>query len=246
MYGVNRKLDNAQRSFSHAEKLCAAITYSFQGAGGHGRTAWDRVTAAGNPSISKLVSSYMLRDTPMSTRAITAASSIFYLQLYDHNHLQQNWNNTSLQPGNWCGGNMCRLLQAVYLVAFTCLLCINEIEPFVLRTLPAKMSHLCPVRALAQWIQASKIYYDRPILAKNSPMITEVFLELFHNNLFDIEISLYAYGTHSFRRGGCQWLSVDLHWSIWRICEWGGWSTDFTHLMIVKYLISWNDDPILQ
>ncbi|KAK0494665.1 hypothetical protein EDD18DRAFT_1055760, partial [Armillaria luteobubalina] len=28
--------------------------------------------------------------------------------------------------GNWCRGNMRRLLQAVYLVAFTCLLRIDE------------------------------------------------------------------------------------------------------------------------
>ncbi|KAK0463170.1 uncharacterized protein EV420DRAFT_1618948 [Desarmillaria tabescens] len=94
------------------------------------------------------------------------------------------------------------------------------------------MAHLCPVKALAEWMDVSKIYYgylfqkmdkrDHPILAKSSPMTAEVFLELFCNNLFDIDISPYAYGTHSFH----------LRWSLWQICEWGGWSTEFTHLTI--------------
>ncbi|KAK0471047.1 hypothetical protein IW261DRAFT_1344902, partial [Armillaria novae-zelandiae] len=72
----------------------------------------------------------------------------------------------------------------------------------------------------------------------------EVFFELFCNNLWDLGIAPYPYGTHSFYCGGCQWLSVDLCWSLRQIYEWGGWSTDFTHLTIVKYLISWNDDPM--
>jgi hypothetical protein len=27
------------------------------------------------------------------------------------------------------------------------------------------------------------------------------------------------------------------------ICDWGGWSTDFSHMTIVKYLVSENDNP---
>ncbi|KAK0218990.1 hypothetical protein IW262DRAFT_1448912 [Armillaria fumosa] len=118
------------------------------------------------------------------------------------------------------------------------------------------MAHLCPVRALADWVCASRITHgyvfhkmdkrDRQILTKNSPMTAEVFLELFRNNLWDLGIAPYPYGTHSFHCGSCQWLSVDLHWSLQQICKWGGWSTDFTHLTIMKYLISWNDDPMTQ
>ena len=66
---------------------------------------------------------------------------------------------------------------------------------------------------------------------------------MFRNNLLDIGVDPTPYGTHSFRRGGCQWMSVDLRWHLREICEWGGWSTEFTHLTIVKYLISWNDTP---
>jgi hypothetical protein len=72
---------------------------------------------------------------------------------------------------------------------------------------------------------------------------SDQFLELFRNNLLDVGIDPHPYGTHSFRRGGCQYLSSERRWPIRRICEWGGWSTEFTSLTIVKYLISWNDDP---
>jgi hypothetical protein len=65
---------------------------------------------------------------------------------------------------------------------------------------------------------------------------------MFRNNLLDVGIDPIPYGTHSFRRGGCQWMSVQLRWPLRRICEWGGWSTEFSHMTIVKYLISWNDD----
>ena len=43
---------------------------------------------------------------------------------------------------------------------------------------------------------------------------------------------------------GCQYLHCYRRWSFWRICEWGGWSTDFSYLTIVKYLISLNDDTM--
>ncbi|KAE9382833.1 hypothetical protein BT96DRAFT_845011, partial [Gymnopus androsaceus JB14] len=84
---------------------------------------------------------------------------------------------------------------------------------------------------------------DRHSADSTKHMSSEQFLAAFRNNLLDIGIDPSPYGTHSFRRGGCQWLSVDLRWPIRKICEWGGWSTDFSYMTIVKYLISWNDDP---
>ncbi|KAK0440482.1 uncharacterized protein EV420DRAFT_1623116 [Desarmillaria tabescens] len=115
------------------------------------------------------------------------------------------------------------------------------------------MAHLCPARAIATWIGTSKIThgYLFPHIDKSCTHLEhcqkpDVFLELFRNNLWDLGISPYVYGTHSFQCGGCQWLSCDLRWSIRQICEWGGWSSDFTHLTIVKYLISSNDNPMLR
>ncbi|KAK0466670.1 DNA breaking-rejoining enzyme [Armillaria novae-zelandiae] len=306
MHGTSKGPKDVQRSYSYAQKLRAGTTYGFRRAGGRGKVPWDRATASGNPSISDLVSSYMLGlhkrkvskgETATSARAI---GPDILKQLYMHNHKPENWDNAQMSPGNWCGGTTRRLLQAVYLIAFTCLLCIDEvlniqahdidvgnddidgtfcvtitlpfrknspfgdIPPFVLRALPKHMAHLCPARALATWIGTSKITHGylfphidkrgRPITAKNSAMVKsevlykkpDVFLELFRNNLWDLGISPYVYGTHSFRRGGCQWLSCDLRWSIRQICEWGGWSSDFSHLTIVKYLISSNDNPTLR
>lgn len=72
---------------------------------------------------------------------------------------------------------------------------------------------------------------------------SEQFLETFRNNLIDINIDPSPYGTHSFRRGGCQYFASVRRWKLRRICDWGGWSTEFSSLTIIKYLISWNDEP---
>ncbi|KDR69545.1 hypothetical protein GALMADRAFT_77349 [Galerina marginata CBS 339.88] len=128
----------------------------------------------------------------------------------------------------------------------------GEIKPFVLYALPEEEAYLCPVRAMADWISASGITSgylfrrmasgDRPS-ANDSPMTSEQFLEIFRLNMCDVGIDPAPYGTHSFRRGGCQYLAAFRRWMLRRICEWGGWSTEFSSMTIVKYLISWNDDP---
>lgn len=66
----------------------------------------------------------------------------------------------------------------------------------------------------------------------------------FRNNLADIGVEPTPFGTHSFRRGGVQYLSTEKRWNIRKLCDWGGWSMDFESLTIVRYLISWNDDPV--
>ncbi|KAJ3926810.1 MAG: DNA breaking-rejoining enzyme, partial [Lentinula lateritia] len=130
----------------------------------------------------------------------------------------------------------------------------GAIKPFVWWEMPEEYSHLCVVRAFARWITISKVtngYLFRKIRAndriaeENEPMTSEQFLEMFRNNLIDIGVDHVPYGTHSFRRGGCQWLSVERRWPLRQICEWGGWSQEFTHLTIVKYLISLNDNPTI-
>ncbi|KAH9974495.1 hypothetical protein BJV74DRAFT_879688 [Russula compacta] len=118
--------------------------------------------------------------------------------------------------------------------------------------MPPDLEHLCPVLAFAEWNKVSNIREgyifhkmasgDR-ISVNNDPMTSEYFLEMFRNNLLETGIDPIPYGTHSFRQGGCQWLASDCRWPICHICEWGGWSTEFSHLTIVKYLISWNDNP---
>ncbi|KAJ3760308.1 DNA breaking-rejoining enzyme [Lentinula raphanica] len=128
----------------------------------------------------------------------------------------------------------------------------GDIKPFVFWKMPEEYIHLCVVDAYARWIVISgltsgflfrKIRANDRIADENEPMTSEKFLEMFRNNLVDIKLDHFPYGTHSFRRGGCQWLSVVRRWPLRQICEWGGWSKEFTHLTIVKYLISWNDNP---
>ncbi|KAG1870891.1 DNA breaking-rejoining enzyme [Suillus subluteus] len=106
----------------------------------------------------------------------------------------------------------------------------GEIKLFHLWSLPSCEAHICPVRALAAWLSYlfRKIASGDRIAEANSPMSSEQFLELFRNNLLDINIDPAPYGTHLFRRGGCQYLHVEKCWPLRRI---------------LKYLISSNDDP---
>ncbi|KAK7053588.1 DNA breaking-rejoining enzyme [Favolaschia claudopus] len=128
----------------------------------------------------------------------------------------------------------------------------GEIKPFVLHEFPPEQAHLCPVRALTAWLACARItqgYLFPTITIRDQvgdstrPMKSEKFLEMFRNNLLDIGMDPYPYGTHSFRRGGCQYFASHRRWSLRRICDWGGWSMEFSSLTIVKYLIGWNDDP---
>ncbi|KAJ7100328.1 hypothetical protein C8R43DRAFT_1092322 [Mycena crocata] len=122
----------------------------------------------------------------------------------------------------------------------------GEIQPFYLYLLPEEEAHLCPVRAYWAWTAASEIkdgYLFRKIGANDRILPAGDFLEIFRNHLLDIGVDSYPYGTHSFRRGGCQYLHVYRRWLIRDICQWGGWSIEFSSLTIVKYLISSSDNP---
>ncbi|KAH9907691.1 uncharacterized protein BXZ73DRAFT_60230, partial [Epithele typhae] len=55
------------------------------------------------------------------------------------------------------------------------------------------------------------------------------------------------FGTHSFRRGGCQYLAMVRRWHIRDVCLWGGWSTRSDNPSTVwKYLSSIVDTPNVQ
>ncbi|KAG2086167.1 uncharacterized protein F5147DRAFT_644670 [Suillus discolor] len=179
-----------------------------------------------------------------------------------------------LNSHHWGGGRARRLLQAAYTIAFVCMLRFDEvlkiqvhdfgvfekgvtlhlpfrkthqngdIKPFHLWAFPPHEAHICPVRALAAWLSESRIKSGYPETLLMNLQTSEQFLELFRNNLLDIGIDPAPYGTHSFRRGGCQYLHVERRWALRKICEWGGWSAEFSNLTIVKYLISSNDDPV--
>ncbi|KAH7905012.1 hypothetical protein BJ138DRAFT_1018281 [Hygrophoropsis aurantiaca] len=117
---------------------------------------------------------------------------------------------------------------------------------------------MCPVRAFAVWwtiarernrqldgfVFRKKIGVDSVSVNATDGMSSESFLECFRNNLLDIGIDPRPYGTHSFRRGGCQYLAKVLHWPLRQICNWGSWADNFDNPgTIFKYLLSWSDNP---
>ncbi|KAJ6631661.1 DNA breaking-rejoining enzyme [Mycena sp. CBHHK59/15] len=289
----------------------ASATYGFGRIHGLGSLPWQRseVTGkmTGNPSVSETVSRYMMSlrkrkareaeniinvrsgETATSARAVTP--KILH-KLYHYNNkpevseikpVKQRKRNAPVDINEWGGGRSRRLLHAVYVIAFLCLLRFDEalkiqaqdirridestyeltlpfrktsqygdIKPFVLHELPEDQAYLCPVRALSAWLSVSRIttgYLFPTVTLRDQigestrPMKSDRFLEMFRNNLLDIGLDPYPYGTHSFRRGGCQYFASHRRWSLRRICEWGGWSMEFSSLTIVKYLIGWNDDP---
>ncbi|KAJ8580343.1 hypothetical protein M405DRAFT_938781 [Rhizopogon salebrosus TDB-379] len=68
--------------------------------------------------------------------------------------------------------------------------------------MPTSEAHLCAVRAIADWIAASKItkgYLFRKfasgdrVAEANQPMTSERFLEMFRNNLIDIGVDPSSY-----------------------------------------------------
>ncbi|TRM57293.1 DNA breaking-rejoining enzyme [Schizophyllum amplum] len=285
-----------------AEKNRAGITYLFAILFGHGKDEWRRDPATGkttgNPSISVLVSHYMvaLRRRKAHEGEATSSSRAMTTYILSRLHVQNLRDyavvmvRTVISPiVNGVENLKPRLLQCAYTLSFICLLRIDEVLQIQMQDLtwnkdgsidlrlPFRKTHqygkilpfplwefeqdeaaICPVRALCEWLQASKIRtgYLFPRLTTNGlqvknavgqepeHMSSEVFLESFRNNLLDIGVDFTPYGTHSFRRGGCQYFVVCRRWNIRRVCEWGGWSTDFTHLTIVKYLISWCDEPM--
>ncbi|TDL16530.1 hypothetical protein BD410DRAFT_731278 [Rickenella mellea] len=117
---------------------------------------------------------------------------------------------------------------------------------------------MCPVLAWCTWwkifegdrfgfVFRKRLGYDRVSINADEALSSDAFMEAFRNNLLDISINPRPYGTHSFRRGGCQYLCMELRWPIRNICTWGGWADNFDNPgTIFKYLLSWTDAPTVQ
>ncbi|KAJ7895216.1 hypothetical protein B0H14DRAFT_2681632 [Mycena olivaceomarginata] len=136
------------------------------------------------------------------------------------------------------------------------------ITPFYLYANPDR-PWMCPVRAFAiMWkLAVANDPYGKPSgfifrkkvgrngwsIIPSEGMSTDSFMEYFRNNLLDIDIDPRPYGTHSFRRGGCQYLAMVLRWPFRNICSWGGWAENFDNPgTLFKYLLSWTDTPLLE
>ncbi|KAF8261883.1 hypothetical protein EI94DRAFT_1541505, partial [Lactarius quietus] len=143
--GSRRPSEEVRATYGTAQKMRASMTYAFGRLHGLGTMHWvhnpveDTVT--GNPSVSEMVSRYMLSlrrrkvkagETATSARAISADKA----------------------GKEWGGPRARRLLELAYTIAFICLL---QIRPFVVYALPESLAHLCPVRAYAEWLKVSNI-----------------------------------------------------------------------------------------
>ncbi|KAI9446961.1 hypothetical protein BJY52DRAFT_1126212, partial [Lactarius psammicola] len=145
--GTRKSSKEVRATYGTAQKMRASMTYAFGRVHGLGSAHWHRDTAsgsmAGNPSVSEMVSRYMLSlhrrkvqagETATSARAISAVLKIkcqdFDLQHKNVLQLRLPFRKTSQ---------------------------FGDIKPFVLHKLPESMAHLCPVRAYAAWIGVSQI-----------------------------------------------------------------------------------------
>ncbi|KAJ7231739.1 hypothetical protein B0H12DRAFT_1205029 [Mycena haematopus] len=271
-------------SFANAQKMRAAASWNFGQVENQGNVPWRKSEVTekwtGNPSVSPLVSQYM---TSLKRRKAMLERMYDYMHENGRSEVQRLG---AVKCRKWEGARARLLTWCAYLIAFHCLLRVDEVlkiqahdiridlednevlivtlpfrkthqdgkvEPFYLYPLPEEQAYLCPVRAYAEWICASEISNgylcpkigsgDRLITDKKEPMSSADFLEMFRNHLLDVGIDPYPYGTHSFRRGGCQYFHIHRRWLMRDICQWGGWSIEFSSLTIVKYLISSNDEP---
>ncbi|KAH8997636.1 hypothetical protein EDB83DRAFT_2238537, partial [Lactarius deliciosus] len=225
--GKKRLSTQVRATYGTAQKMRASMTYAFGRIHGLGSMHWQRGSdgrMVGNPSVSEVVSRYMLslhRRKVQAGETATSARAISVETMYDlyHYNARVPFRDLRHPPAKkskadcdqWAGQNARRLLQLAFTLAFSCLLRVDEvlkiqshdfihlgnnrlqltlpfrktnqfghIKPFVLHRLPEPMAHLCPVRAYAEWIDASRIEYgymfrklgsgDR-ISENNQPMV---------------------------------------------------------------------------
>ncbi|KAK7006941.1 DNA breaking-rejoining enzyme [Favolaschia claudopus] len=240
--GKPRDLDTTADSYNHAQKMRAACTYGFGRLHGLGSIPWQKSEYSGkmlgNPSIFEDVSRYMVSlrkknvrngEVATSARAITPE---ILQALYHYNNRPEVCEIKPVTRRKRTEPAVGLILHAVHVIAFLCLLRFDE----------ALKIQLQDIRPLTAWLACAKItqgYLFPTITVRDQIgdstrlMKSEKFLEMFRNNLLDIGLDPYPYGTHSFRRGGCQYFASHRRWSLRRICNWGGWSMEFSSLTII-------------
>ncbi|KAK7013549.1 hypothetical protein R3P38DRAFT_3322519 [Favolaschia claudopus] len=232
--GTKKDSQILRESYAHAQKMRAAMTYAFGRLHGLGSLPWHESEATGrmvgNPSVSETVATYMTslrrrkaRVIFRSYHQIDSTSSNLRRQRNDNTYSSVSY-ISQLDFGTAVGHLSRPYLQNVSLwiqnekdIHFH-LHVLTEflgIKPFYLHLFPPHLAHLCPIRALANWLEVAdiedgfllrKIASGDRVSRENVHMTSECFLEMFRNNLLDIGTDSAPYGTHSFRRGGCQWL----------------------------------------
>src|SRR5262249_42888917 len=124
------------------------------------------------------------------------------------------------------------------------------IQPFILHR-NDYYKYLCPVRAYLDWKffrEDSPGFFftkvDKYGRVYDNGLLYPPFKNQFESDLRELGYAKwYLYGTHSFRRGGCQYWCHHAYprWDIKQLCSWGGWSVEFDNVTIIRYMIGSND-----
>uniref|UniRef100_A0A0W0EVT3 Uncharacterized protein n=1 Tax=Moniliophthora roreri TaxID=221103 RepID=A0A0W0EVT3_MONRR len=132
-------------SYTHAQKMQAAMTFGFGRVHELGNLPWHQSEISkemkGNPSVSQQVSLYMVSlrrckvqagEEPTSAQAITAdmiGKMFDFGRKPENSELKaqtQTHKNDNEDPHKWAGLHFCRLLHFIYTISFVCLLRIDE------------------------------------------------------------------------------------------------------------------------
>ncbi|PIL25798.1 hypothetical protein GSI_11548 [Ganoderma sinense ZZ0214-1] len=224
--GQIKPLHLRRGSYNMAQKMRAAMMHKFGWDYQLGTQSWQEhpVTGkyVGNPSLSMVLSQYMVS---LHRRKAHAGEEVTSARAVDERTLKMLWvfnegiedtgrtpvsrKELEQDPARWGGRNTHPT---------------GGIAPFYLWGLDRARPWMCPVWALSKWSEACRTmgiqrqgYVFRKKIGANSisadieaGMTSESFLECFRNNLLDVDIDPWPYGTHSFRRGGCQYLAMVL------------------------------------
>ncbi|KAJ3759914.1 hypothetical protein EV360DRAFT_81672 [Lentinula raphanica] len=190
--GTTKDPSEIRNGYTHAQKIRAAFTYGFNRIAGLGMATWERSEITGlmkgNPSVSSLVSSYMVslrRRKVQAGEAATSARAItpeYIGRMYDYNRKPENWNIKAYEPtkrntdksGQWGGPRFRRELHLAYTLAFNCLLRVDEvlkIQAHEIRLVPGKKQCLevtLPFRKTNQFGKVQPFYlYALPTSLKH-------------------------------------------------------------------------------
>ncbi|KAF8335627.1 hypothetical protein F5887DRAFT_891825 [Amanita rubescens] len=137
--GSDRPPTERRRSYSWAMKMRSSMTYGFGRLCKRGKTRWsspDEVTWTGNPSMSTLVSRYMVAlkkrkvccfpNITMSSRALTSQDIKTIWEFNEKNYHKQGAMVTPSSEKQWGRERARRLVHAIITLSFVCLLRIDE------------------------------------------------------------------------------------------------------------------------
>ncbi|KAL0060911.1 hypothetical protein AAF712_012306 [Marasmius tenuissimus] len=143
--GEAKPLHEERSSYAHAQKMRASTTFTYGRDYGLGSQPWHQSEVTGemigNPSVSEKVSLYMMSLRRRKVQAGEEATSARAIKpemigsMWDHARLNGYWdlkpfqkqNRQGANPDAWGGPRLRRLLHLAFVLAFLCLLRVDEV-----------------------------------------------------------------------------------------------------------------------